>query len=634
MQLYAQHSGRKGNFLFHQGFEASVVATKNRYNEHVRINTGSYNHGVRLFFSFPLVLPIIVLFLCWYNVFGARVYIRTYMNETKNYPTLAALYWIGQTFTLFVIVMDILATARGHQKEHINSSTYDEKRGLVYYQYWIVIIVCAVECVSLIASIVHVVLLCVNQWFYKDDKTFWKGCLLGWFNYLCSPIFCCIKIKSSEARLWLSLSGFIPPIIALSSHAGYIVGGWISYENRSIAIILFFLFVFIFLFWSLQHAYLFSLAFLRIKKKQFVSEHHNNRYYPLQDFSGDNVRPYQAENSEHERDNKRQGFNFTALLLMFPTVVLFDCIIVYIGFGILYLPLLESIDDALDHIYIFGQYVFIFVVFLLTYNLLSLVNEEHHHNNFVTDGTLKFWRFLRGGSYHGFGYRKQAVVALQHAAIHIRFAAEYFQKADHSSEIDVNSHSSTRTTFRNALASFQEAVTALHQQPPAPPPAASPQQQPAPHPVAPPPQQQPAPPPPAPPQQQPAAPLQQATQSLETANTNFETAINNLETVADFDAGIGKLQETEKHLQEAAEYLDLSTCKVPPQNVVKALKKALKYLKEGVQPLLQTSDDIPSTYLKKDKADALMATLMFRTTDAPLNTRYALLMSLIEEDCN
>ena len=532
MQLYAQHSGRKGNFLFHQGFEASVVATKNRYNEHVRINTGSYNHGVRLFFSFPLVLPIIVLFLCWYNVFGARVYIRTYMNETKNYPTLAALYWIGQTFTLFVIVMDVLATARGHQKEHINSSTYDEKRGLVYYQYRIVIIVCAVECVSLIASIVHVVLLCVNQRLYKDDnKTFWKGCLLGWFNYLCSPIFCCIKIKSSEARLWLSLSGFIPPIIALSSHAGYIVGGWISYENRSIAIILFFLFVFIFLFWSLQHAYLFSLAFLRMKKKQFVSEHHSNtEYYRLRDVVGssDDECPYQAENSEHEQDNKRQGFNFTALLLMFPTVVLFDCIIVYIGFGILYLPLLESIDDALNHIYIFGQYVFIFVVFLLTYNLLSLVNEEHHHNNFVTDGTLKFWRFLRGGSYHGFGYRKQAVIALQHAAIHIRFAAEYFKKANHSSESDVKSHSSTRTTFDNALQSFKEAVTHLT----------------------------------ALPQQPPAAPLQEATQSLETANTNFETAINNLGTVADFVAGTDELQVTGEHLQKAAKCLDSPTCEV------------------------------------------------------------------------
>ena len=73
---------------------------------------------------------------------------------------------------------------------------------------------------------------------------------------------------------------------------------------------------------------------------------------------------------------------------------------------------------------------------------------------------------------------------------------------------------------------------------------------------------------------------------------------------------------------------------IPPQNTVEDLKKALKHLKEGVQPLLQASDDIPNMYLKKDKADALMATLMFGTTDAPLNTRYALLMSLIEEDCN
>ena len=336
------------------------------------------------------------------------------MNEPNNYSTLAAMYWIGQTFTLFVIVMDGLAINEEydhHQKDHTNSSTYDVNRGIEYYQYYIVVTVCIVECVSITASFVHVVFLCINQIHYESSNSC-KSCLLHCFDVLCSPVFCCIKIKPREARLWLFLSGFIPPIIALSSHAGYIIGGWISYENRSIAIIIFFLFVFIYLFWSLQYAYLFSVALLH-RIKQFCFERSVCRgggggYARLGSFIDDES-DHESESSKHGSDGKKFGFDFTALLLMLPVVFVLDGIIVYVGFGAAQLPSLDFIDDVLNY-YIFGHYIFIFVLFIFTYNLLSLINKEHHH--MVTDRTFKFWRFLHRDSYH-----KHTITTLLHHAI-------------------------------------------------------------------------------------------------------------------------------------------------------------------------------------------------------------------------
>ena len=87
-------------------FEASAVATSDQFHNYVNINS----HGIKYFFAMSLVFPIIGLLLSLSYTKGAHLQIRKYRNEPDNFPALAALFWVGQTFAIFVIVLDILAT--------------------------------------------------------------------------------------------------------------------------------------------------------------------------------------------------------------------------------------------------------------------------------------------------------------------------------------------------------------------------------------------------------------------------------------------------------------------------------------------------------------------------------------------
>ena len=577
------------------GFKSRVVAAERQKQEYVSID----NNGVKLFFSLSLVFPVITLFLCWLYVKGARVYIREYINEPTNYPTLAALYWIGQSFTFFVIVMDALALYHHNHTHHssksstyngrdyiestyyngnissdFNEGTYDgsnsTSNGLEDYQYGIIVFVLSIECILLFLAFVF--LLILN--FYGSDRR-----LKYWFKYFCYIFFLDTKVEAKEARLWLILSGLIPPFISFFTHIGYIIGGWISYADRSIAIVLLYLFIFTFLFWLLQHTYLFSVALVR--KTQKPKKKTNNQLDGVrEDRTASFHNHYQTERRVHESDDKIYGFSNFSLLVMLAAVVVLNGIIAYIGYGILSLPLLESIDNVLTRIYVLGQYTFFFVVSLLTYNVIA-VNDAR---GLVSEGTLRVWRYLRRHDYH-----QQAVAALHNSALHLQIAL----KTTHC-----NTHIAKAVAcFRQAEGSLQETLL-TH-----------------------------------------AECLHKATEKLETAFETSPQQTNEGEThlreaIKLFIEAATSLETSdEARKQEAAESLQQAA--VHLRRAVKHLQKGVKQLRQDVPNPPGNSDDTPNLYLNRDRADALMAALIFQKTNtSPIHHdgHYSWLLSSIEKE--
>ena len=162
------------------------------------------------------------------------------------------------------------------------------------------------------------------------------------------------------------------------SHLGYIIGGWISYEDRSIALIIVYLFSFVFLYISLQYIYqCISDIMEHIKSK--------NR----------GKWTYQKEIEERKEHYYKTGFDFSILFLMFIPWLLLNGIIICIGSIFVQLPLLESIDFVLTHIYTLGQYTFVFAVFLLTYKLLHVIGEGGASGGgIINKEVLNVWKYL------------------------------------------------------------------------------------------------------------------------------------------------------------------------------------------------------------------------------------------------
>ena len=200
--------------------------------------------GVKYFFAISLVLPILGLLFALSYAKGARLQIREHLNDPENFSTLAALFWVGQTFSIFVIVLDILA---------INEESAAHM--LEYYQHRIIIANLFFEVGFLLFAFVIVFLLSITHCIIGDAAKYKKKCVKCVFCISCFPIFFISNIKYQEARLWLLTMGFISPLWSASSHLGYVIGGWISYEDRSIAVVILYLFSFVFLYSSLKSAY-------------------------------------------------------------------------------------------------------------------------------------------------------------------------------------------------------------------------------------------------------------------------------------------------------------------------------------------------------------------------------------------
>ena len=365
-----------------------VVAAENRKQEH-------HTESVALFFSLALGLPIVACVLVWVSVHGAFPYIRSHINDSDIFPSVAALYSIGQTFSLFVIFMDIIALL-----QNLAVDEYDRLEG---YQLAFISLVTVFEIFGLFLS----VLLAFVPLFSHFKHTNCKIIFQGYFKVIFCGGLSFKKVGRKEARVWLLLSSLITPVMAALSHAGFIIGGWVSYKDRSFAVSLLYLFLFVFLYWSLQYIYKFA-TFVNIRrslciKRDRSKQHSNERVTP--EINNDEVdlvneNENETEAGHHEEDMaannqtiKQTGFDTIALFLMLSLLIFLYGSIFYFGFGFV-IPLLSSIDKALVHIFALGQYGIAITIFLLTYKLFTIKSGA---GQLLPNDALRYWRYLNKG---------------------------------------------------------------------------------------------------------------------------------------------------------------------------------------------------------------------------------------------
>ena len=121
-----------------------------------------------------LVFPIFGLLLSLSYIKGARLQIRKYMNDSDNFPTLAALFWVGQTFTLFVIALDSLAIRE--------STTHMTMEQLESYQLAILIVNLCIELLFWLLAIAVISILSIThcltgEKYATQKKILSKNCL-------------------------------------------------------------------------------------------------------------------------------------------------------------------------------------------------------------------------------------------------------------------------------------------------------------------------------------------------------------------------------------------------------------------------------------------------------------------------
>jgi hypothetical protein len=210
LRLYAESSTES------EDLEVKAVAAQNRKQD-------NHSEKVALFFSLAIGLPLAAIVLIWVGVHGAFPYIRSHINDSEIFPNVAALYWIGQTFTLFVIAMDVVALSE--------NSTIDEYDKLEYYQLLFLSLITILEIVGLFISFVLAFITLFSHFRHTNCKIFFQG----YFQIMCCGVVSFKQIGRKEARIWLLLNSLVTPLIAALSHSGFIIGGWVSYEDRSFA---------------------------------------------------------------------------------------------------------------------------------------------------------------------------------------------------------------------------------------------------------------------------------------------------------------------------------------------------------------------------------------------------------------
>ena len=393
MQYYAQDSTDLNEL------KARVVAAENRKKDH-----GGHSSAL---FSLCIGLPIAAVVLVWVSVHGSFPYIRRHFNDPENFPSLAAFYWIGQTFSVFFIIVDIIALVENSKVDSLKA-----------YQIAFIILVVVIEMLGISLSIVVAFVALFSQKkkkIYKDAFEFFFKCykiIIG-----CGLLF--KDIGRKEARAWLFTSSIIVPIIGLTSHAGFIVAGWVSYVDRSIAVILLYIFIFVFLYWCLYYIYRFSTVIVHhTLRKRYKKDKEKNK-------SDLEKSTNHFEDDLHVNSQVRKFIGFDTLALFF---MLFLIIFVY-GIFIYFLVsvlgfLLSSIDEALIHIFKIGNEGFVVIVFILTYKVFS-ISSGGGVNRLISNDAVRFWRFLNRR-----GQRDDPIEALQRAVKQLHQTLKAFSDKD------------------------------------------------------------------------------------------------------------------------------------------------------------------------------------------------------------
>ena len=599
MHLYAEKSGKADDLseLESGSIQPQVVAAERQKDERRHVHRG---HLVRIFFSLSLVTPIIAMVLGWIYLHGALAYIRRSITTVDNFPIIAALYWIGQTFTLFVFLMDIAAIAE--------STNLNDNEALFTYQYYTIMMIILVEGFGFTASLVlSIIPLLSHRRSMSCKNTF--NC---YYTYICCGVLSSKKVKRKEARVWLCLSGLLTPIISAASHTGFVVAGWISYPDRSVAIIVYYTFLFVFLYWSLQHIYLFSVRIANFFRKTEIFErkptnrdsfegasqvqwertpdHHSDQVTildrPLEYNETKTTHP-EEEISEQDSGHKKVGFDTIALFLMFTMLILLYGVIAYLGYGQL-LSVLGTIDEAIVHVYTLVEYVFVIAIFLVTYKVFKTGSSRTGSSGgrIWAGNALKYWRFLHSGPQYDYHINtlQQAVELLQ-ITVH---AFREHNNIDKISEFRIKKKKFDLEEVKDFLTEAKNSITS-------------------------------------------------PTNGQQQTDSGFSSTLR--EAIAKLEDEVEAIQL--RSLRTAVTSIKdmVQGAEQHAQHLSKMEKVAMKRFTDGVHHftnILVSALDIPPMYLNSDKVDALTAAFVFNNMrgteeDGGAQRRYSLLLSLIQE---
>ena len=151
--------------------------------------------GVVYLFIFVILLPIgiCVIFVCY--VIGERNSVKKLLKKPDHYSSQAALVCVGQTYTLFVAIMDSFALY-----------TKAIHKGYAQNVIWVI---CIAEYMFFFFIFAIVILFCcIHSCCYSK---FGDSMCIEWL------------------KLWFVIVGLIPPLVCLSSHIGIVIEGWASY---------------------------------------------------------------------------------------------------------------------------------------------------------------------------------------------------------------------------------------------------------------------------------------------------------------------------------------------------------------------------------------------------------------------
>ena len=284
-------------------------------------------------------------------------------------------------------------------------------------------------------------------------------------------------------------------------------------------------------------------------------------------------RHHEEELSANVQFTKHVGFDSIAVFVMVILLLFLYGTIFYVGLG-LAIPLLSSIDQALIHIFNIGKFALIITAFLLTYTALGAGAVTQR---LVSNEALRYWRFLRNNN-----PQKSHIAALTSAMDRLLLTLKAFNNNDRVMYTALLKRKKFDMTV--VADKFDSAIT------------------------------------------------QETADTMPLKISNVSEAAGRLKAITDVE--VVDLKNFERPLSPVQAWVK----RLSHEGINENDKDAVKKVCAGVnhfRKTLATVLGVPPMYLKKDKASALTASLIYEkisTSKPDGDKRLSLLLSLIEEE--
>ena len=228
-------------------------------------------HAIFTFLSCVFGLPVLCTVILILIVRSVRHPIRLKIREKRNHRNLAAMALVGLTFSIYVLVLDLLAVKLVLHDEHEMGNHTHGHDYLNSYGLHFVYVTLGIDGFPFFAVFLFCLYLFVHSWICDKDLGL-KYCFAVVFCPIFGPLF--VNEEQTEAfkkecKIWLLLFCFISPLFCFASHVGYLIIAWVSNPQHAWSATLVTLFSILFFFFMYRQLYIIfeKLNFSILKKK-------------------------------------------------------------------------------------------------------------------------------------------------------------------------------------------------------------------------------------------------------------------------------------------------------------------------------------------------------------------------------